>query len=80
MHLIERPWVRVIAPVHTVVNAVKLPDFRRRNRPNVQIVEYLSAAAIGNAQVLMLLGCRVGLVEVLGIGYKTRPQPIRRSL
>ena len=61
MHLVERPGIGIIAPVHSVVNAVKPMDFLWGNYPNIQIVEYLSAAAIGNAQILMLIGRKVGI-------------------
>ena len=80
VHPVESERIRVIAPVQTVFDPVKVRDLIVRDLPDLKVLKHLRTASHGFAEVLMSVLPFVGFLNVLGFCKELFPQPFRGSL
>ena len=76
----ERPRVWEPPEVLASVQTLERGDLLVGHIAELNAVEYLPSVANGLAQVLVAIGLLVGLLEVFGVGYELRPQPLGRGV
>ena len=73
----EAVRIGIPAPVLALEDAVEMRNFFVCDLPQLQIVKYTAAVAIGYALVFMFICCRIDLFQVLRVGDKLCAQPFR---
>ena len=76
----ERILVREPAPVHALIDVVKLPEFIVADRPQLEVFEHVSAEAHRDAQILVLIPLFVPLFQLLRLLEKGLSQPLPVTL
>ena len=75
VHRIVRPRVRIPAPVHAALDAVKAGNLFIGYFLNAQILKYCRAATDNLAKILMPVCCFVCALQVFSIGHEPLSEP-----